>query len=136
MGIVLSISTEPEFLRVIAEGEFELEAAKENFIEILEAVARYRSEKVLLDGRALSGEMTTMERFYYGEFVAQAIAGSRERGIARLPKFAYVLKQPILDPRRLAETVAVNRGVEMRFFDNFSDALTWLGVEPTEKSNE
>ena len=69
----MNIETCPEldFLRVNATGNFSLEEAKRTFLEMLEAVARHKVKKVLFDGRRLTGEPKVMERFYYGEFVAQ-----------------------------------------------------------------
>ena len=63
-----------------AVGEFSLEEAKRTFLEMLEAVARHKVRKVLFDGRGLAGEPKTMERFYYGEFVARAVAEFADRG--------------------------------------------------------
>ena len=92
---------------------------------MLEAVARYKAEKVLLDGRTLTGKPEDLERFFYGEFAAKAaIRLLKDHGIAA--KFAYVLSVPIRDPRRLGETVAVNRGMNVKVFEAPEDALKWL----------
>jgi len=97
---------------------------------MLEAVARNKVGKVLFDGRGLAGNPKIMERFYYGEFAAQAVAKFTTRGVSRATKFAYVLEVPMLDPRRFGETVAVNRGMFVKAFDNLDDALGWLGIAP------
>ena len=110
-----------------------MEEAKRSFLEMLEAVARHKVKKVLLDGRKLLGEPEAMERFYYGEFVAQAVGEFSDRGVSRATKFAYVLKEPVLDPRRFGETVAVNRGMLVKTFDNLEYALGWLGITPANK---
>jgi hypothetical protein len=34
----------------------------------------------------------------------------------------------VLDPKRLGETVAVNRGMNIKVFDNPEDARRWLGI--------
>jgi hypothetical protein len=34
----------------------------------------------------------------------------------------------VLDPDRFGETVAVNRGMPVRVFDNLEEALKWLAV--------
>ena len=104
----MNIETCPEldFLRVNATGNFSLEEAKRTFLEMLEAVGRHKAEKVLFDGRRLTGEPNTMERFYYGEFAAQAVRRFADRGVSPGTLFAYVLEEPVLDPRRFGETVA------------------------------
>lgn len=133
MGMILEIRAEPGLLYVEVAGDFSLEEAERTFREILEAVARHRVEKVLFDGRRLIGNPTTMERFYYGAFVAKSVARLGDSGVSPATQFAYVLTEPILDPRRFGETVAVNRGMFVKAFDNLEDALGWLRIAPAKK---
>ena len=114
-------------------GEFSLEEAKKTFLEMLEAVARHKVKKVLFDGRKLTGEPETMERFYYGEFAAKAVVRFADRGVSLATQFAYVLEEPVLDARRFGESVAVNRGMFVKTFDNLEDAFGWLRVGPAKK---
>ena len=115
-------------------GEFSLEEAKRAFLEMLDAVTRHNTEKILLDGRELQGEPDTIHRFLYGEFAAHAIRRYiTERRVPHALQFAYVLQEPVLDPQRLGETVAVNRGMWVKAFDNLEDALGWLRVAPANK---
>jgi hypothetical protein len=119
---------ETGFLYVYARGEFSLEAAKSTFIEMLEIIATQKFEKIIFDGRELSGEPKAIERFYYGEFAAQAVVEFEDRGVSPATQFAYILEEPVLDPLRFGETVAVNRGMFVKAFDNLEDALRWLGL--------
>ena len=75
----------------------------------------------------MSGEPLTIERFLYGEFVAEAV---KKLGVEAIPVFAYVLHEPVLDPMRFGETVALNRGMNLKVFDDYDSALEWLGVVP------
>lgn len=122
MRIKLCAESEPEFLHVTATGEFSLEEAKRTFLEMLEVVAANRSTRVLFDGRELTGEPTTIQRFYYGVFAAKETI----RLVYGIPHFAYVLKEPVLDPKRLGETAAINRGMTVKTFTDFDTALNWL----------
>jgi hypothetical protein len=131
MSMKLKVCPESGFLRVDAVGKFSLGEAKRTFLEMLEAVAQHKVRKVLFDGRGLAGEPKTIERFFYGEFVARAIAEFADRGmVSGATQFGYVLDEPVLDTRRFGETVAVNRGMFVKTFDNLQDALGWLGVLP------
>ena len=121
-------------LVVITTGEFSLQEAQRTFLEILDSVTRHKTGKVLFDGRELRGKPAVTERFSYGEFVAQAVAELTTRGVPRPLQFAYVLKEPVLDPGRFGETVAVNRGMLVKTFDNLEDAFGWLGKAPTDKT--
>ena len=97
--------------------------AKRTFLEMLEAVARHKVNKVLFDGRTLAGDVQTMERFFYGKFAAQTVRRFADRGVSPGTQFAYVLEEPVLDPRRLGETAARNRFMNVKAFDNLEDAL-------------
>jgi len=134
MSMKLEVCPESGFLRVDAVGEFSLAEAKRTFLEMLEAVAQHKVRKVLFDGRGLAGEPKTIERFFYGEFVARAVAEFADRGmVSRFTQFGYVLEEPVRDKRRFGEAVAVNRGMFVKTFDNLQDALGWLGVLPADK---
>jgi hypothetical protein len=92
---------------------------------MLRAVAQYKAEKILLNARNVTGNPKDMERFYYGEFAA-----SQTRRIVVehniVPRFAYVMHEPLRDPARLGETVAVNRGMIIKVFEAPEDAIEWL----------
>ncbi len=103
---------------------------------MLEAVAQNKTRKVLFDGRGIAGDPTTLERFYYGESTAQAVAKFAACGGFLVPQFAYVLETPLLDPERFGETVAVNRGMNVKTFDNPDDALAWLGITPANSPDD
>jgi len=128
----VDFNAEGEVLTVIANGEFSLEEAQRTFLDILGHVSENGILKVLFDGRELIGEPMVIERFYYGEFAATSVENvtfSKLSGHA--PQFAYVLHEPLLDPLRLGETVAVNRGMNVKAFNNIHEARQWLNVAPT-----
>jgi hypothetical protein len=126
--MVLQISVESGCLRVRATGEFSLAEAESTFLEVLGALERHKVGKVLFDGRELKGNPETLERFYFGAFAARGVAEYAVRNRCAFPEFAYVLQIPVLDPERFGETVAMNRGMRVRAFDNFKDACGWLGI--------
>ena len=131
MGLEVKHSVGSDYLNAVTSGEFELESAKDRFTTVLELVEKYKVHKILFDGLEITGDPMVIERFYYGEFVAESVKGLLLRGWeGSTPQFAYVLKEPQLDPYRLGETVAVNRGVNLKAFDNHDEAFGWLGVEP------
>jgi hypothetical protein len=117
-----------DLLEVRATGEFSLEEAQRTFLEIMEAVTLHRTKRVLFDGRTMTGNPRTMERFYYCEFAAATAAQHKTRGASGATRFAYVLKEPVLDPEKFGETVAVNRGMLVKAFDNLEEALAWLEI--------
>jgi hypothetical protein len=130
MAMLLELRPASGYLHVGARGEFSLPEAQQTFLDMLEAVAQHQVQKVLFDGRSLTGEPRTIERFYYGTFAAEAVVQCKAREVSPATQFAYVLQAPVLDPQRFGETVAVNRGMFVQAFDNLDDALRWLGIAP------
>jgi hypothetical protein len=129
MSIRQEIRFESGFLKVEANGEFSLGEAKRAFLEMLEAVLHHHAEKVLLDGRNVKGKPRDFERFLYGEFAAHnTISLVHEYRI--VPRFAYVLNEPLRDPGRYGEIVAVNRGMIVKTFETLEDAFEWLRLPP------
>ena len=128
MSMLQETHPDGDLLRVHATGEFSLEEAKRNFLEMMEAVAAHSSKRVLVDGQTVTGNPRAMERFLYGEFTADAVTEHQTRSASGPIRFACVLKEPVLDPKRFGETVAVNRGMLIRVFDNLEEAIHWLAT--------
>lgn len=124
----LEMRAEGGVLWAVATGRFTLESGRRTFVEMLEAVASHGVAKVHLDGRDVVGNPRTIERFLYSEFAAETVAAYASRGVARATQFAYVLKPPVLDPERFGETVAVNRGMNVKVFEHPEEGLRWLGA--------
>jgi hypothetical protein len=124
----LNMRPDSDLLRVDATGEFSLDEAKRTFLEMMEAVSLHKTTRVLFDGRTVTGSPETMERFYYGEFAAQTVLQYQRKSGSRTPRFAYVLREPVLDPQKFGETVAVNRGMVIKVCDNIEEALEWLSI--------
>ena len=114
------------YLRATVEGKFVLTVARGQFSGLLEEMRRARTGRMLIDGREVSGNPRTIERYLYGSFAATAAKklGSLVRPYP--PRFAYVLVPPVLDPHRLGVTVARDRGMTVRAFDDVDEATEWL----------
>jgi hypothetical protein len=122
----LTTAKESGYLRAIGRGEFVLPNAQKQFMDLLDVVIASGAERVLLDVRPVTGTPDIIERYLYGDFIAMASALAPKAGLRHAPKFAYVLHAPLLDPGRLGETVARNRGMSVRAFEDEQEALTWL----------
>ena len=128
--MMLKMHVESEVLHVSATGQFSMEEAKRTFIEVIDAVAKHRVDKVFFDGRGIEGNPELIERFYFSKFAAHTVNDYSSRGLCRFPIFGFVLKEPVLDPGRFGETVAMNRGMHIKVFDNVKEAQVWLGIDP------
>ena len=119
-----------DLLTVSAMGDFSLEEANRMFLEMMEAVALHGTKRVLFDGRIITGNPGTIERLFYGEFAAAAVSKYHARTGAGETRFAYVLREPVLDPQKFGEAVAVNRGMLLKVFDTLEGANHWLATPP------
>ena len=132
MSIQQEIHFESGLLNVDASGEFSLEEAQRAFLEVLGVVAQYKAKTVLIDARKVKEKPEIWQRFYYGVFAAtETMRLVREHRIA--PRFAYVIHQPLRDPHRFGETVAVNRGMIVKTFETPQEAFEWLKLTPAKK---
>jgi hypothetical protein len=71
-----------------------------------------------------NGEISTFERYKMG-MAAASLAG----GVGRM---ATLARPDQIDPQRFGETVARNRGMNVRIFEDEKAALSWL-LEGTDK---
>ena len=124
----LQVEIERQLLRATYVGEFSLTEGEATFHEILDAIVKDGLRNVLVDGRQITGDPAPLERFYYGRYVADAVNQTVNRTRIEVPRFAYVLHPPMLDPNRFGETVAVNRGMRIKAFDDIKQAEWWLGI--------
>ena len=128
----IKVDQERRLLQVVYSGSFLLPDAEAHFQDIMANVVEHKLKKVLVDGRQLVGNPEPLERFYYGKYVAETVMQTVNRTGIDVPRFAYVLHEPVLDPKRFGETVAVNRGMRIKAFDDIKKAEWWLGVPVTE----
>lgn len=112
-------------LNAVMSGEFELGIAQTQFVELLDEAVKTGAAKVLIDGHQLTGNPREFERFLYGEFVAWATVDIMRQYNIRL-RFAYVIREPLRDPERFGETIAVNRGMDVKTFEDMNEAMQWL----------
>src|SRR5688572_3392548 len=126
MTITIESRKDAADLHAVVQREFRVDEAQRTFLTLLEVVVRDRICRVLVDGLEVTGEPTTIERFFYGKFAAAAVSISVGRDASDNPRFAYVLKHPVLDPMRFGENVAVNRGMKVKAFEDLEAARRWL----------
>src|SRR5262249_22995680 len=99
-------------LNAVVIGKFDLAGAENEFDEKLYEAVRTGTSKGLIDGEQMTGNPGDFERFLYGEFVAKRTLEVMKEYDTTL-RLAYVLHEPLRDPERFGENVAVNRGLDV-----------------------
>ncbi len=130
MNMNLDITREKGYLCAHVTGEFFLAEANDCVVSIFEAVAQHGLQKVLVDCRQLKGEPTTLERFVHSTFAVREMGRFADAGVLRGTRFAYVGNEPLIDRNRFGETVAVNRGLNVKVSLSKQEALQWLEIDP------
>ena len=120
MSIQLSYRQEPSYLFVELSGTWTTDDAK-RAIEAIRSEADKRSlKRLLIDCRKFSKPDCEMTRFFTGEHIALIWA--------RPFKSVGVLRPEIYNG--FAETVALNRGANVKAFFEEEEALEWLLKDP------
>jgi hypothetical protein len=76
--------------------------------------------RVLVDARAVQGNLSTMERFDYAQALAKYLSGF---------KVAFIVRGQLRDPGQFGQTATINRGGHIGVFTDLEGAYEWLGVK-------
>lgn len=70
--------------------------------------------------------MTTYERYDIATYIANLAMPHNETSRIQI---AVVGNPPLIDPNRFGETVAKNRGLNIKVSNEIDEVLEWLGVD-------
>jgi hypothetical protein len=120
MSANLQMTPKSRYLLAVVTGECSLPEAKDHFTQILAACREQNLSSTVVDVRdvIIRDPMTTMKRFEFAEFLARTAGG----GVS----VAYVGSKAHVDPRGFGETVARNRGLNLKITTDMADALAWI----------
>jgi hypothetical protein len=127
MAIRFTVTTRPSRIECVCAGDFAMDEALALVRGAFEAAAAQGRSAILIDAREVAGDLTVAQRHEFGAGVA-AIQQEREtfRGI----RCAMVGHQPLVEPNRLAQLVARNRGSDLLVAEAPEQALAWLDGRP------
>ena len=122
MGIQFEVDVRPDYIYLSCTGVF----SNDDLLYVYEKGLTIAEDKkliaILIDIRVLGGEPpSTMQRFTLGEAVPRLQLEHSSRICLVL-----VGDEPMIDPERFGETVAVNRGATGKAFTDIDEAVTWL----------
>jgi hypothetical protein len=110
-----------DVLHVKATGAQTMETVMAMSKDIMEACARHKTPKALVDVRAMEGKLSTMDAYELPKSFFETI---RDRTV--LQKSAIVDLKENEDRYTFLENVATNLGYILRFFSDLDEALQWL----------
>jgi hypothetical protein len=118
MTVKIKIEKRAEYLVAKFSGEANLQDIGQRFEELAERCRKEKKSRLLIDVTAVKAAPTFSDRYRAGE---RAVVFA-QFGI----KLAMVGMAELIDPRRLGELVAQNRGVNGRVFTDLDEARKWL----------
>lgn len=129
MTQILKDDLQPNYLHISLEGEWDDEQVGETADGILALCEKHQAKKILFDVLGLTGNPSTMSRFYMSAQFAMKFL--KARLAHRIPpcRFAVIGSHPLVDPNRFEETVALNNGLPVRTFTELDKALAWLEAD-------
>jgi len=128
-----SFKVKDNYLSVTVSGHFSLSEVKRMYTDALEALLENDLSKLFLDAYKVKGEITTIQRYYFGEFTAYESLKYLEKGLKRIT-VSVCGNEPIIDPRRFGEIVARNRGLNLKVTTDKNESLKFLGIREKSKS--
>ncbi|MDB5228689.1 MAG: hypothetical protein JWN78_2882 [Bacteroidota bacterium] len=115
-----------DFLSIAACGSYSLLKANNLFKFSIDEGLLHHKSKVLIDVTKITGVIPFGDRYEYSEFLANYII---KHALAKVRSVAVVGKEPIVHKERFGETVAINRGANVRVFTDISEASLWLNQQ-------
>jgi hypothetical protein len=124
-SLAWSAHLESGVLHVRLRGRVMLDDACRVYDEVIRYAVDHARHVVFLDCRTLEGSLRDLERYEFAmHAVAHHAALVQAGGVS--PRIAIAGAEPLIDPGRVGETVATNRGVWLKVTTSADDALAWL----------
>lgn len=114
----LKIEERDNYLLVEFSGVFSAEAGKFVIDEMLAACQRSGRDRVVLDCRKMSGEMSVFAKF--------EVAVHGRKTVGTVLRTSMIILPEMVEPDSFVLTVARNRGLNMNMFTNFDEGVRWV----------
>ncbi len=119
----LTMEKQKDILLVKVEGQRDYKSLVKITEQIVEACRQNNTFRALVDVRAMGGKMTIWESF---KLVTSCF--TRLRDLRVLRQAAIVDREDARPRYKFMETVADNRGHNLRFFEDIDEAQSWLAL--------
>lgn len=121
MSLQVEIQPASSYLYVLCQGDYTFAETMALYQRAIEAGVEYGLPKILIDARKVTGDPTMIERYQFAELLAEL-----QKSLLPNLQIAVVGYEPLIDPGRFGEVVAINRGVWAKATTDIDAAITWL----------
>jgi len=122
----IKVSVVEDILLIYASGSYSLVKANNLFKLAIDNGVSHNKSKILIDVSDLIGSIPFFDRFQYSKFLSDYRI---KHALGKVNKIAVLGKEPIVHKEKFGETVAVNRGANVRVFTDMSKASIWLNTK-------
>lgn len=126
MSQEIHVEIKEDHLLAVFSGKFEYQTNRELLLDILMECIKNSKTRVLFDLRLLKGNMTTYERYETATYLANL---TRQHQDTSKLQIAVVGNEPLIDPERFGETVAKNKGLNIKVSNDMNEVVEWLGIK-------
>ena len=130
MPLELQLIRASEFVRLRADGHFDLETSKVALATIARACRKRGVERAMLDLRALRPGLKPV---FSARDLAALVNTFHEIGFSRKQRLAVVYTSDPHARARMFSFISTIRGWQVRGFPSFEDAIFWLSEEPVQE---
>ena len=119
MPVNVKIIHTKDFIKTTATGVLDFEASKQSILDIASQITQPGEYDVLMDNRAAEATLSTTDLYELGQSLA-------EHPALHQSKMGILVPERAMEQAAFFENVAANRGVRIKAFTNFEEAITWL----------
>jgi hypothetical protein len=134
MSMNVHIEPRDEFIHVKVDGIINLADSKRYFSRIFDACSEHGVEKILIDFRSATGQITIMERYRYAKYLV-SLQKEYKRTHGVLVRPAFVGFEPLLDRDRFGLMVGRQGGGIGLVTDDIDEAMAWLKNDQADESD-
>lgn len=120
------LTVDGDIVLLTATGKHDIAFAKSIFADVLQACLQEKKSRVIIDISALTGEVSSVEKFDYLTHVSTLIKNYIFSG-GTPPRIAHLLETEYLEQGKgYADVLAKQLNLNMKAFDSKEEALNWL----------
>lgn len=119
MPVNLKVINTKDFIKTTITGKFDFATSKQALLDIISLIKQPGEYDVLVDTREAKSMLSTLNIHELGEVLAN-------HPILRRSRICVLVPANEINDAGFFETVAVNRGVHIKAFTDFEQAIKWL----------
>lgn len=121
MPVNLKVINAQDFIKTTVTGTLDFAASKQTLLALVSFIKQPGEYDVLVDTRETESLLSITDHYKLGEALAY-------HPMLHQSKICLLVPTKDFDKAGFFETVAVNRGAQVKVFADFEQAMTWLVV--------